>query len=169
MPHRVSKRSVVNRRSLLVEGGAEHADALLEEIEQGLEESDLGTTARWMFREVAVDERWRSEGYRSLVVVHRQVRDVRQYVRCRPYGTHVEIVHLTTIEPWAWKAWAASLLHRGAWWSWSLPKGELSEAGIASWLAVVTHVIQAAARRLAQELDRGGALRRPETDPLAWW
>ena len=169
MPQRVSKRSVITTRLLLVENGAEHAEALLEEIERGLEDSDLGTTARWVFREVAVDERRWSQGCRWLVVEHRQLRDVRQYVRCREFGMHLEIVHLTTIEPSAWKAWAASLFHRGAWWSWSIPRGELAETSLASWLAVVGHVIQRAARRLAQQLGRGGGLRRLETDVLAWW
>jgi hypothetical protein len=81
----------------------------------------------------------------------------------------LEVVHLTTIEPPRWKAWASSLLNRGAWWNWSLPLGELAQTGLASWLAVVTHVIQAAARRLAQRLGRGAGLRRLDADALAWW
>lgn len=169
MIHRVSKGRVVNSRSLMVEGGAEHVESLLDDVEQGLDEADLGATTRWRLREVAVAERWWSEGRTWLAIEHRQVRDVRQYVRCRPYGTHLEVVHLTTIEPPRWKAWGASLLHRGAWWHWSLPPGELAETSLASWQAVVTHVIQGATRRLAQRLGRGGGLRRLDTDALAWW
>ena len=77
---------------------------------------------------------------------------------------------VTVIEPPLWKAWTASLVAGGAWWCWSLPKGEFAEASLRSWLAVVGHVVQGAAKHLAQRLARGGAALRPlDPDVLAWW
>ena len=170
MSHRVSTAHVVGSRSLLIEGGADHVEDLLDDIERQLENADLGGRVHWTFREVVVGGGWPARGQPWLVVEHRHFPDVRQYVRCRAFGAHLELVHLTAVEPPAWKRWAASLLVRDGWWSWSLPRRELDEADLRSWLAVVGRVVSQSAKRLAQRAGRGGATLRPaDTDVLAWW
>jgi hypothetical protein len=164
--HHLRHERIVAKRALLVEGGAEHCDELLEAIEARLESAEL-RESRCSVRGVTVDRAWCLAAEPWLVVEHRRLADIRHYVRCRPFGAHLEVVHVTAIEPAWWKSGAAYLLNGGAWWSWSLAKGDDAELG--SWLAVVAQAITAATKHLAQRLARGQVLGRLEPDALGWW
>lgn len=134
------KDHIVATRSLVVEGGAEHGDELLEAIQARLERAELQET-RWAVRDRAIGSGWFAPGEPWLVIEHRRIRDIRHYVRCRPVGVHLEVLHLTAIEPPLWKCAAAVVLKGGAWWSWSIPDGTSAEADLRSWLTVVSHVV----------------------------
>lgn len=163
------KEQIIATRSLIVEAGGEHSGELLEDIERRLENAQVVDDTRWGVRDVVVGRGWFSPAQSWLVIEHRRLKDVRHYVRWRPFGVHLVIVQLTTIEPPLWKRGAASLLRAGAWWSWSIPGGTLAEENLRSWLTVVGHVIQSAARDLARRVARGRGIGQLEPDVLARW
>ncbi|MEO7331661.1 MAG: hypothetical protein ABI193_24010 [Minicystis sp.] len=166
MSHRIGRQRIVASRSLLLEGAAERRDELIEAIAARLDAAEVHDS-RWSVRDVAL-ELW-SPPVPWLAVQHRRLPDVRQYVRCRPFGAHLEVMHICTVEPVWWKYALASFVKAGAWWAWSLPEGGELELELRSWLAVVGHAVTAATKQLAQDLARGRVLGQPEHDPLAWW
>jgi len=152
---------------MLIEGAADHYDEVLEAIDARLESADVEGTLR-NTRQV-VHGAWHAPAESWLVVEHRLLRDIRHYVRCRPFGAHLEVVHITAIEPAWWKRMAASALHRGAWWSWSVPTHGQAEEYLRSWLAVVSQAVTGATKHLARRLARGRVLGERVEDVLAWW
>ena len=168
MSHQLRKVHVVASRSQVVEGGAEHDEELLESIESMLERAAL-RDVRWLSRPVALGSPWFARPQPWLVIEHRAFPDIRQYIRSRPLGAHLELVHISAIEPPWWKRWGASLVSGGRWWSWSVPEDVGGEAELRSWLAVVARSVDAATKRLAERLGRAPVLGRLEWDVLGWW
>jgi hypothetical protein len=151
---------------MLIESAAEHRDELLEAIDQRLEAGAEGS--RWSMRQVAHGS-WGTPAEPWLVVEHRLLPDIRHYVRFRDFGAHLEVVHITAIEPAWWKRVAASAIHRGAWWSWSVPSRGQADENLRSWLALVSHAVTGATKHLTQRLARGRVLGERVEDVLAWW
>lgn len=168
MSHHVHPEHIVATHTVLIEGGAEHCDDLIEDFVVRLEQTQLADCG-WHTEEVAMSSRWWARAEPWLVLEHRRLVDIRHYVRCRPFGAHLEVLHVSAIEPPAWKRAGASLLGGGAWWSWSLPHGTTAVTELQSWLAVVTQALSAATKQLSQRLARGQALGQVDPDTLAWW
>jgi hypothetical protein len=170
MTHRIGGAAILDRWSLLIEGGAEQAEELLETIEERLERSGLGNRARWGRQDVALGRWWTPDARPFLVVRSARFGDVHVYISARAYGAHAELLRLVAVEP-AWvKRQLAGLLRGGQWWVWSLPRGTGSEEELRSWLTVVHETANQAGRELARRLGgRCELLSRDTGDALAWW
>jgi len=165
--HYLRKEHIVATRSLVVESGADHDAELLENIDTRLERAGQRDT-RWGVRPVSLGT-WFARPQPWLVIEHRAFPDIRHYIRSRALGAHLELVHISAIEPRWWKRWGASLARGGRWWSWSMPEDIGGEAELRSWLAVVARSVDAATKEIAERLGQAPVLGRLEGDVLGWW
>lgn len=133
---------LVERRTFLVQGAAEREVEFLDDAEARLFDSGL----------TGLDVRRFDVGLRASLA-HRP--DVRQYVRVRPRGAHLEVEHASSIEPPGWKRGLAWVLTGDAL-AWSAPHGD-DEAEAHALAAIVRQAVLEAGRTLAERLDHAPA------------
>lgn len=130
---------LVGRWASLVQGSAECAGELLDAIEDRLIRADIAGL------------RVRSSPIRGMLTASlSRVPDAKQYVRTRPHGIHLEVEHISVLEPTFWKARFAWLL-TGESASWSLPMGQAATSEVRMLIVIVRQAVLEASRAVADQ------------------
>ena len=162
----VRSDSIWERQSLLIERAGRQTRAYVRRVQRRLLSARLPGL-------VATVESVRIGGLLTrarpfLVVCSGRMPDVRLYVGARSVGRHLEVLSITAVEPIWPKRVMAGALHRGAWWTWSLPGGVAGQEDLRSLLTLVESTVQSVARQLAARA-RGNLLLTEPGNPLDVW
>jgi hypothetical protein len=158
---------IIERRSAVIERGAPHVDSFLDRVASRLERAGVVeiTASRGMLR-----LGWLNPSREALIVAHRRFSDLRICVSAQVVGVHLELLQLVALKPDAFKRTLAGWLTRGAWWSWSVPKGVGAEERCRVFLTLVGSCVDEVARSIVRRLGRGSsALERRGGDVFDDW
>jgi hypothetical protein len=146
---------VLDRRAVVIEKGGPYKERFLRTLARRIQRSKLPNVTAEV-RPLRFSGGWWAF-HRALVVRHGRYSDIRVYVSVRRLGRNLEVLRLAALEPGWVKRGLASLLHSGAWWMWSTPRGIHAEEDVRSFLTVIDGNVRDAIRALAARL---GARRR---------
>lgn len=170
MTTRIRTDMALERDSFLLDGAADHAGDLLDAIEIEMERIGLDGTSRWSQVLAWLEPDRRGDAREFVVVIHRRFPDLRHWIGCRPMGIHLEVLTMTAVMPSWLKRRLASLLFRGEWWRWSLPRGLSQEEEIRTWLTLLHEITSGSAKNLVRRLAGANATLAPAArDVLAEW
>ena len=155
LAHGIRANRVLDRRSLMIERGGHHGARFLDSIARRIQRAKVAHVEA-SIHPVRLGWTLRAT-HRAVIVRHRRHPDLRCYVGTRRLGVHLEVLRLTALEPGPLKACVAGLLHRGAWWVWSAPRGIRAEEDVRSFLTLIDGCVRDATRALAARLGK----RRP--------
>jgi hypothetical protein len=164
----LSRSEIIERRSVVIERGAPQADVLLDRVASRIERA--GVAEITTFRRMVHLGGWLGPARDALIVTHRAFPDLRVCVSTEVLGVHLEMLQLVALQPGVFKRLAAGWLTRGAWWSWSMPKGVGAEERCRAFLTLVGSCVDGAARSLVRRIGRGeSSLERRVGDVLDVW
>lgn len=149
---------VVDRWSTLVDDAAEETDRIMDDLDVGLSDAQVPGGCSW--------DSWRGPADSAELVVRvRAFPDFRIYVKMRPYGTHLHVARIVTLQPGWIKRQCASQLY-GDPLAMSIPKSIARQQELSAWIGVVHQCVLAVVDRLRARRGqtRRGLLQIRRTD-----
>lgn len=163
MAVKLKEETILNQWSMLVDGAAGKATALLKDIEARLTAARIPGRCEWSVEEVQTGGFLRKTRREFLIIRLAQFDDYRTYVGVREYGSFLDLCRFVTVEPGFLKRQLSQAIAPGEDRLLSAPKNILVEQDLYAWVTVVHHCVLDAVRSLLKEVGQDPLGIRRET------
>lgn len=153
MAIKLKEESILNEWAMVLDHVAGNAQAVLDDIQQRLAESQIPGDCTWSVEEVKSSGLFSKVRREFLVVNLSEFKDYHMYVWIRDYGVHLDCCRFITVEPGFLKKWASEKL-TGAADALSAPKNILIHQDLRAWGTVVHHAVVDSVEALMKTLDK---------------
>lgn len=165
----LKEETILDQWSVVVDRGAEHADAVLDDIERRLDEAEIPGECSWALTEVKSSAFFSRVRRELLIIDLKQFGDYHMYVGVRPYGIHLDVCRFLTVEPGFLKKKLAQHTFGSADFL-SAPKNILVEQDFRAWTTVVHHCVVDAITSIMKSLGQDTKnIRRESSGVLNVW
>lgn len=145
--------SILNEWATVVDHAAGNAQAVMDDIQNRLQEAKIPGGCSWTVEEV------KSKGFfakvrRDFIIVSLdEFKDYHMYIGIRDYGVHLDCARFLTVEPGFMKKWASEKL-TGYADALSAPKNILIHQDLRAWSTVVHHAVLDSVQALMTKLGK---------------
>jgi hypothetical protein len=153
----LKEESILNEWSMMIDGAAGQAEAVLSEVQKNLQKSRIPGNCTWSVDEVKSSGLFAKVRREFLMVSLEDFKDYHMYIGIRDYGTHLDCVRFLTVEPGFLKKWAAERL-TGYADALSAPKNILVHQDLRAWATVVHHAVLDSVYALVKKLGQDPSL-----------
>lgn len=149
----LKEQCILNEWAMVLDFASGKAQAVLDDIQNRLEESRIPGDCSWEIREVKTEEFIGRVRRDFLSVKLKQFGDFHMYICIRDYGAHLDCCRFLTLEPGRFKKWASEMLtgHTDAL---SLPKNILLHQDLRAWATVVHHAVIYSIEALMKQMGK---------------
>ena len=164
----LKEETILDQWSMMVDGAANRAQAVLDDVGRRLKAADVPGGCDWEVEEVK-SSGWFAKVRREFLVVRlERFGDYRMYVAAGEYGAHLDVCRFLTVEPGFFKKQLAERF--GGMDALSAPKNILVEQDLRAWVTVVHHCLLNAVGALMDKLGQDrGKIHRESKGYLAVW
>lgn len=153
----LKEENVLDEWSMVLDQAKGHGDALLDDIQNRLDASEIPGGCTWS-REDVQSAGWISRVRREFLIVELdQFKDYRMYIAVRDYGIHLDVCRFLTVEPGFFRKVLAERV-AGDREALSAPKNILIHQDLRAWVTVVHHAVVGAVEDLTKSLGRDASL-----------